>query len=243
MRRLFIIMALAGALLLGGCVRRAADNGPAGMAGPVIDTTETGRKYHSYSDAPWGTAPWDMGWAFVFEGAEMLVPLAEFTDSLEARGYKVTHDGGRFRILTGDYLGVYKDARIVAYAKGGKAYLVEVYPKATDSWEEAVRIYRDIRDYVSANGDETLPMDVDENLNISHVKEGPRYTDHIRREMRLGNVAYETVMTSPEGTLILGIGPDIANPMTRWAWKRGKFQVRLEIRNHVPEDTVIRESK
>lgn len=197
-----------------------------------------GRRYHSISEAPWGTAPWDMGWNMSFEGVEFC-KHEDFLDSMVNKGYEIRENEKRYAILSGTFNGRYKDSKVVVYNKYGQAYLAEVYPKANRTWGEAKALYEELKQEFIINGDETLGYDTDENLNINHVREGKNYYAKIHRQFRRENAAYETIISVPgQGLIFLSIIPDIANPCGRWFWNKGKFQVRMRFRDDLDQETI-----
>ena len=208
------------------------------MAALAIMFAGQARKYHRIDEVPWGKAPFDMGWNLSFEGLELGGDSGVFIDSLETRGYEMIGEIERRAILKGTYAGMFPDSRLVVHSRDGKAFLVEVYPKAERTWEGALAAYAAVKREITVDEGETVPHFSDENLNVRHVREGRRYMRRIHRQFRDGNAVYETVVPVAEGTVTLGLTPVIANPAGRWFWNRGRFQPRVLYRTTLPSDVV-----
>lgn len=203
----------------------------------VVFVNNDARKFHKLSEVPWGKAPWEMDWDLSFEGVEFCEYNA-FVDSMQAKGYVLKEKERRYSIFTGTYDGKYKDVSLIVYEKSGRAYLSEIYFKANRTWEEAKSLYDELKNDLIFDDGEEMPHTSDENLNIHHVRQGKNYFKKLYKQFRRENVAYETIVVAPEGLVTLNIIPQIVNPISKWFWKKGKYQVHLIYRDNILEDEI-----
>ena len=197
----------------------------------------SGQKYHTIDEVPWGSSPYEMNWNLKFEGVEF-GPWDAFLDSMVVKNYSMISKEDRYAFLEGTFADKYQDSKLVVYKKYGKAYLTEVYPKASATWEDAKALYEELRKEIMTDGDRTVPSVVDENLNIHHVKQGRNYFKKVHKQFKRGNAAYVTTIPLIEGYIEIEITSNIVNPISRWFWKKGKFQVKVLYRNNLSEEVI-----
>lgn len=196
-----------------------------------------GQKYHSIDEVPWGSSPYEMNWNLKFDGVEFC-PWEDFLDSMTAKDYSIISKEDRYAILEGTFSDKYPDTKVVVYKKYGKAYLTEVYLKANATWADAKSLYEELRNEIITDGDRVVPFVADENLNIHHVKEGRNYYKKIHKQFKRGNAAYVTTVPLVEGYIEIEITSNIVNPIARWFWKKGKFQIKVLYRNNLSEEAI-----
>lgn len=186
-------------------------------------------------EAPWGVTAWEharaTGRHMVFDGVSLGKPMGETLDLLRARGWRTLREERTYVIMSGDWMG-YADTRIAVHHKNGKAYLVEVYPKAALEWETARKQYETARNAaIKWSGRDEAYFDdcTDHNLNISHRK-GFKM-DKVHRDFLEGNSVYNTVIPLYEGRIEVEVtGKDhVVNPIARH--RRGRFQTRAIYRD------------
>ena len=210
----------------------------------TVAATEPDR-CHTLADIPAGNASWENDWHLRFEGVEMGAPTMEFVRSLEKKGYKVEEkiSGGRYVILRGTYKG-HRDAEVVVSSKSGKAYTVEVYPKAFTQWKDARLAYEGLRDelkvFTCYDMEGAVP-EIDENLNIMHIEaEAKRETSSkwVLEQFRTNNAAYQTTFNVPEGRVSVKINEDVVG-MTGLKNQKANFQVTITYRDKGTHENAI----
>ena len=174
------------------------------------------KKAINVEDRPWGVAPWEyatqMDSHIDFEGVDLGQPYDKFISEVESKGFKTLDKQKRFTIMRGTWKG-FAETKIVIYHKGGKAHLVEVYPRAVKKW------------------------DIDHNLNIGHEDDFRMKALH--REFDGANCAWETIVPLPEGTLTVNIHgkKEIGNAKARYT--KGRFQIHAIYRDNCLEDILL----
>ena len=139
-----------------------------------IANSSAQKKAINVEDRPWGVAPWEyatqMDSHIDFEGVDLGQPYDKFISEVESKGFKTLDKQKRFTIMRGTWKG-FAETKIVIYHKGGRAHLVEVYPRAVKKWDMAQAIYNVVRkDFFACSGLDEANLEnlTDHNLNIGH---------------------------------------------------------------------------
>ncbi len=212
-----------------------------------IDNCLAQSKTVNIDDRPWGVAPWEyasqMDSHILFEGIELGQSYDNFVKELSGKGFKALEKQRRYTIMRGTWKGI-SETKIVVYHKGGKAHLVEVYPRAVKKWDQAQALYEAIRkDFFEVSGldESNLESLTDHNLNIGH--EDDFNMRRLHKEFDDANCAWETILPMPEGTLTVNINgkKDIGNAKARYT--KGHFQIHVTYRDNCLEDVLMDSTK
>lgn len=208
-----------------------------------IANSSAQKKAINVEDRPWGVAPWEyatqMDSHIDFEGVDLGQPYDKFISEVESKGFKTLDKQKRFTIMRGTWKG-FAETKIVIYHKGGRAHLVEVYPRAVKKWDMAQAIYNVVRkDFFACSGLDEANLEnlTDHNLNIGHEDDFRMKALH--REFDGANCAWETIVPLPEGTLTVNIHgkKEIGNAKARYT--KGRFQIHAIYRDNCLEDILL----